>query len=1518
MNSLHTSFEDTRSIKVLVIPIGENSLFDTHFDIVSKLKCLPIYELNRPSNWKMTGQIFKHFNWNNPGNASLTFDYLRYDRVPNGPGDLDNFQCTRRVLMVIGLINYPELGRSVDKIEEELDYFSRRHPYVVLRRIFVFNYTFDQVSPPLPTVLKGPSDDINALVVLAPDGECEGGNMVEVHLHEVMGYAAIKIFSALEKQTSILDDCIAKNKFPTTLKLSTFHDEVDDGQDKESKAKRVALINKKPSGRMHKWKGDFSLQVCSPIDALEHYIVSIAECRTLGDSLWLAGALEGYIITILILLSLGISMEDFIGKDIRVLLSKTSSDPIPQSSNVCTMANIFALAEDRAKEAISIYSKSIHFSGLEVECSLRLARMFEADTTIGRDQKVLDYVFHAAAVPGLNIHHQIECTIEGALICSRLGMRRKYGFLLYLAALMCVESDNIPSAHALIRNACSQYGLNTCSPAAITSNGSLSIHNSVLDQNKAIENDIEMINPAASWISMRKALFAHSAYIAKECGDTLSASRFTAALLRLMRDSGKRTQSLLKYYEEELLEYFYEPVEYFTDSFSVPDSGKKRVNLQEMTPDQHEEFFTRNTITVRRSSFSSVASSAVSVFHPPSIAMLNQKLVESQQQKTNTNTFASLITSTSDSFMFSLRNNSDDSIGGFGDITVAANKLKEGFKKIAVPKVAPSFLKTLRKGEQRLRRRKEKSVEVYTTVEYSTPLNSPLPAGTRISDVNRYSDTRITEDIDALDRTLSLQQEQAIVMLEKWTSELPPASMLHLPVTLIQIKLQQLPEGKKPYKLVDATLKLQDKLLKKNIAITNRIAQLERGGLHDDEQTNLVSDSKSDVPGKAPALFYDPFAAKREKELSSANIDVFWVKDVVCTCTAFLENPLDVDIRLDSIRLLVDGVRHTAFARTLNIPARANSYPVELTVKPHEIGSLKIEGIQISLNNAIHKLLVDDLGICITNKPELAAAYEYPYKALGYMKTKKIAADDNSSLNRPKNLIESSNATIVAHSPRICLSPMWQTAYAHASDATSIEICEGEVRKVVIVATKQNTEVINGRCNSIEDIRIIVNEYVNDMKKSYTIRDFSSSIFRNESEPMSQSSSLKFNEATSIVEAINENDLLELEFEMCYAQGLKKYTVTFEIIPKDSMIKSINDDISTKSIEELRSLSLTSSPVCCRTVSFDINVLSSSGVTMESAHIINNDVVKFGADITALYARLRTTSYNISKENYQSNINHEISFIKPPGQTIIRLNNSVGADVIVISKHQISNIKNDLSMLPKKLLNEAHNFMVDNDSLPLLLPANSTRTVIIKNSSEAAFKLLEDTNLYWANSNGENRSGKVIFSNSIANNPTIENYNNIDAVVNTRDSHLFDISSLDISLKGFDNHHNQLFHATSGTFYDISIDIKLSLPTNNTNIDLKKIKQEKQNIEIAAVVLLKDNSAGSDDDVLFTGKTCSSYEQHFIDENNTLSLSISHHIGICFTQPNNYLIYILLHDKTFKNEDKKIWFTTFPYQINCN
>ncbi len=86
--------------QVLVVPIGNNSLFDHQFQIVSKLRDLPFYELNRPVS-KNNNPAFKFFNWNN---GNLLFDYLRYDKVSRGPGEFDNFLVSCNVMCVCGII----------------------------------------------------------------------------------------------------------------------------------------------------------------------------------------------------------------------------------------------------------------------------------------------------------------------------------------------------------------------------------------------------------------------------------------------------------------------------------------------------------------------------------------------------------------------------------------------------------------------------------------------------------------------------------------------------------------------------------------------------------------------------------------------------------------------------------------------------------------------------------------------------------------------------------------------------------------------------------------------------------------------------------------------------------------------------------------------------------------------------------------------------------------------------------------------------------------------------------------------------------------------------------------------------------------------------------------------------------------------------------------------------------------------------------------------------------------------
>lgn len=180
------------------------------------------------------------------------------------------------------------------------------------------------------------------------------------------------------------------------------------------------------------------------------------DSRSIGDSLWLAGALDGYASVILLLKERGqYNLEELIGKDLK----SVSLPSLPETDETLKeIDRVYVLAEERANEAISIYSTSVVLRILEVETTLRLARMFErSEWFYGKEQKVVEYIMRAASVPGLNQRQQIECTLEGALICYRLGLTRKYTLFLYIAALMSAEDANYQMADSLVSRVSHSY-----------------------------------------------------------------------------------------------------------------------------------------------------------------------------------------------------------------------------------------------------------------------------------------------------------------------------------------------------------------------------------------------------------------------------------------------------------------------------------------------------------------------------------------------------------------------------------------------------------------------------------------------------------------------------------------------------------------------------------------------------------------------------------------------------------------------------------------------------------------------------------------------------------------------------------------------------------------------------------------------------------------------------------------------------------------------------------------------------
>jgi len=276
---------------------------------------------------------------------------------------------------------------------------------------------------------------------------------------------------------------------------------------------------------------------------LEHYSASISECRALNETLWLGGALEGYASAVLLLLQLQpvlqLSLEEVLGRELRsaltasdgLLVISTSEGGQPTAD---ALEKIYrCLVEDRINEAAAIYSTNGIYCMMEAECLLRAAKMHESGPSAAftREGRVLAYLVRAMSVPGLNGPQQLECVLEAAVVCSRLGLRRKHILFLFIAALRTVEAENLSIAMALLQFAClsSDITMDCVTPAKLVSSGAGSELGFVKwSSEPPVTASAHVANPvatASSWTSIRLALLSSVCTIASEQGDALSTAQ---------------------------------------------------------------------------------------------------------------------------------------------------------------------------------------------------------------------------------------------------------------------------------------------------------------------------------------------------------------------------------------------------------------------------------------------------------------------------------------------------------------------------------------------------------------------------------------------------------------------------------------------------------------------------------------------------------------------------------------------------------------------------------------------------------------------------------------------------------------------------------------------------------------------------------------------------------------------------------------------------------------------------------
>ena len=109
------------------------------------------------------------------------------------------------------------------------------------------------------------------MVIFPPDGECEGGSMIDVHTKEIMGNVAVRIIQAIEDWLVGCEEIRLKLaassaytstpvSLPVWLPLKLNSDDLEESIGASSSEINRRMRRRAP-GRVQKWMGDLCMQV---------------------------------------------------------------------------------------------------------------------------------------------------------------------------------------------------------------------------------------------------------------------------------------------------------------------------------------------------------------------------------------------------------------------------------------------------------------------------------------------------------------------------------------------------------------------------------------------------------------------------------------------------------------------------------------------------------------------------------------------------------------------------------------------------------------------------------------------------------------------------------------------------------------------------------------------------------------------------------------------------------------------------------------------------------------------------------------------------------------------------------------------------------------------------------------------------------------------------------------------------------------------------------------------------------
>ncbi|OQS07018.1 hypothetical protein THRCLA_00972 [Thraustotheca clavata] len=471
-------FEVNGEILVYVMPVGNipMELYGDYLRVLQGASVIPISSLTRPGGYSAELSPFRSLSWE----SSQSIKYRFIDMNQTLHMTCEEVHATYRPLALIGICHCPK----TDNLRQAYQHFisaAGQFPTIIVRKCFAFEHGFGA----------GTLDDIMALedLVMFPLAAplADGHTTVTLHLQVILDSMTVTILMSLEsairatiRQHQQTGSAASIDQTATDAQLGVLHTQVDPQFEADIQASLplpvrstaapsrtmsgnipptpsasgagtglLGMLEKESRGkkrltmRQRKLMGDYSVMLGCYQDAIDFYVAALDGLRdeerrtsaSLDDYLWLAAALEGYVTTLVLLMTSPSSLKGAMKLNVEII--EKASEAVCLYAKAHCFGLESRLISFMGWYYIDAYKRLIIQKGVLEESSWVRQLAIEAQTRL------------LICFPRISISLRLNYLLDMAAQCAQLRFIQKQALYLHEAASLLVFRHRLQSSPKL-------------------------------------------------------------------------------------------------------------------------------------------------------------------------------------------------------------------------------------------------------------------------------------------------------------------------------------------------------------------------------------------------------------------------------------------------------------------------------------------------------------------------------------------------------------------------------------------------------------------------------------------------------------------------------------------------------------------------------------------------------------------------------------------------------------------------------------------------------------------------------------------------------------------------------------------------------------------------------------------------------------------------------------------------------------------------------------------------------------